>query len=815
MSHLGIEALETAEEADRIARLADSVADAAISEAPNTRLFPIPRPSAAGCHPSRVWESPLMTAIPTTKTTREARIKANAAPVALTGTVVMPCSPPVWHPLPYAATVFVTAPIHHAYPSAFHAASLPAQHQRPFSPTPLRDVEAPPDALRGTPLTNVLPTRATRVETDTCTWDLHNQFWISSNLEPQPETSQAPLTPEVLVELPLALSSPYLVRLTLDAALPNLSSQLALVQALSRTKNLLHLSLADNGIGSINAPVAPMPDSDKAAAVPAEEEDEEAAEADPEGRYRALRALCKWVDDTETLVSLNLAKNSFGSHGLVVLAKGLLHNISVDSLNISSNSVCESADGEQDEDGVLEGMEAFANTIKRNKKLVSIIMNSNGIQAQHMEVLTPALEKTHRLQHFEISGNELHNDGAEALAKGVKGCLSLQYLDVSSNDIGATGAIHLASAIEGHPALSTVILGNNKIGQVRDAKLDEEEKQQQEQEAADKQSNLSPWNQVRISKIYEKAAVALGTAMDRSSMRSLDITENHLGPDCCALLLASCRKNGLCNLKIDNNQLTGVTLSDYFCLIPELYPDNGASLLATAVGRNQSLRSLNVSRNFIGDKGFQALCAAVSLHPALTTLTANYNEFGAAVATDVATMLQLSPLEALDISANPVGNKTVMAIAEGLAEGRQAQGVPLRCLQVLRHLALDPLSAILVQMARCNLTDDAAASLREIIRLGAMQLDLSDNSLSASCIAELVTVGGGGITHFKYGLSLCAWTRGEEDSSVIAKLDPLETLLKHNELVQVNLRASFATLRPATSVALLYVLDSIMGFVSY
>lgn len=104
--------------------------------------------------------------------------------------------------------------------------------------------------------------------------------------------------------------------------------------------------------------------------------------------------------------------------------------------------------------------------------------------------------------------------------------------------------------------------------------------------------------------------------------------------------------------------------------------DEGASHLATALGDNTMLTSLNLSSNKISDPGIAALCEALKTNTTLTTLELSGNKIGSAGAAALAGLLAASPtLKNLDLRGNDsLGDDGRAAIQSAWAAASGAAG---------------------------------------------------------------------------------------------------------------------------------------------
>ncbi|KPI87180.1 hypothetical protein ABL78_3742 [Leptomonas seymouri] len=230
-----------------------------------------------------------------------------------------------------------------------------------------------------------------------------------------------------------------------------------------------------------------------------------------------LRALASMIDSNESLRYLNLRDNALGPRGVGIIAKALTKNIALTGIDLSANGLYGGGEdaGEVDEvedplyeeeDPVfgepLEGLEALAEVLKKNKFLRFLRLSENGLHAgedvaglpppeeegeeeeeEHNDesdagnpsgrarkflsiaeaqerwqgvplwsFLTP-LHRYHRLRVLDLSKNFLGNAGAQMVAVAVAHNHSIEVLDLTDNAIGYSGLNHLARYLLAGPPL--------------------------------------------------------------------------------------------------------------------------------------------------------------------------------------------------------------------------------------------------------------------------------------------------------------------------------------------------------------------------
>ncbi|KAG6948002.1 hypothetical protein JG687_00015745 [Phytophthora cactorum] len=193
---------------------------------------------------------------------------------------------------------------------------------------------------------------------------------------------------------------------------------------------------------------------------------------------------------------------------------------------------------------------------------------------------------------LNLSKNELGQKGCQQVARFLATCKTLTYLDLSHTTLGGDDEAFapVAAAIEVHPSLKRVNLSHNSIGERGGTLLGA----MLTNPACTMLSLDVSWNNIRRS-----GAVALGIAMrTNTSLRTLYMSMNRCGDGGGEQLAAALACNTtLTELDLSHNALTGAS----------------AVTFGFFLRQNQSLRTLGMQDNSLGEVGARALLRAIAL----------------------------------------------------------------------------------------------------------------------------------------------------------------------------------------------------------
>ncbi|XP_029400604.1 NLR family CARD domain-containing protein 3 [Mus pahari] len=312
---------------------------------------------------------------------------------------------------------------------------------------------------------------------------------------------------------------------------------------------------------------------------------------------------------------ISLAENQIGNKGAKALARSLLVNRSLVTLDLRSNSIGP------------PGAKALADALKINRTLTSLSLQSNMIKDDGVMCMAEALVSNQTISMLQLQKNLIGLTGARQMADALKQNRSLKALMFSSNTIGDRGAIALAEALKVNQGLENLDLQSNSISDMG-------------------------------------VTVLMRALCSNQTLSSLNLRENSISPEGAqALAQALCRNNTLKRLDLTAN----------------LLHDRGAQAIAVAVGENHSLTHLHLQWNFIQAGAARALGQALQLNRTLTTLDLQENAIGDEGASSVAGALKVNTtLTALYLQVASIGSQGAQALGEALAVNRTLEILDLR-----------------------------------------------------------------------------------------------------------------------------------------
>ncbi|XP_027628993.1 NLR family CARD domain-containing protein 3 isoform X2 [Tupaia chinensis] len=336
---------------------------------------------------------------------------------------------------------------------------------------------------------------------------------------------------------------------------------------------------------------------------------------------------------------LSLAENQISNKGAKALARSLLVNRSLTSLDLRANSI-----------GPL-GAKALADALRINRTLTALSLQGNGIKDDGARAMAEALASNQTLSVLHLQKNTIGPMGAQWMADTLKQNRSLKELMFSSNGIADGGAAALAEALKVNQGLESLDLQSNSISDPGVAALTR---------ALCTNQTLLSLN-LRENSISPEGAQALAGALrTNSTLRSLDLTAN---------LLHDQGAQAIAGAVGENHTLLSLHLQWNFLQA------SAAIALGQALQRNGNLTSLDLQENAIGDEGATAVASALKTNTALTALYLQVASIGAAGAQALGEALAVNrTLEILDLRGNAIGVAGAKALANALKSSREFPG---------------------------------------------------------------------------------------------------------------------------------------------
>ncbi|KAL3662350.1 hypothetical protein V7S43_012677 [Phytophthora oleae] len=181
----------------------------------------------------------------------------------------------------------------------------------------------------------------------------------------------------------------------------------------------------------------------------------------------AAHALASYLGSASCrLQTLRLASADVDDEELVPFARALHSNKSLQTLDVSRNSVGSSEHLNVVRPSVTTGGEALATMISINNTLMSLDLSWNYLRLAGAVEIGRALAYNSGLRELNLAYNAFGNAGAQAVGDALLSNTTLQRLNMSHNNIPAQGALAIASALKINSALplSELDFGGNPLG---------------------------------------------------------------------------------------------------------------------------------------------------------------------------------------------------------------------------------------------------------------------------------------------------------------------------------------------------------------
>ncbi|XP_016022034.2 NLR family CARD domain-containing protein 3 isoform X4 [Rousettus aegyptiacus] len=314
-----------------------------------------------------------------------------------------------------------------------------------------------------------------------------------------------------------------------------------------------------------------------------------------------------------------------------------------------------------------KGAKALARSLLVNRSLTTLDLRSNCIGPQGAKALADALKINRTLASLSLQSNRIRDDGSRSIAEALAANRTLSMLHLQKNTIGPMGAQRMADALKQNRSLKELMLSSNSIGDGGAKALAEALKVNQSLQSLDLQSNS----------ISDTGVAALmGALCANRTLLSLNLRENSISPEGAQhLAQALCTNSTLKNLDLTAN----------------LLHDQGAQAIAVAVRENHALTSLHLQWNFIQAGAAKALGQALQFNRSLTILDLQENAIGDEGVCAVANALKVNTaLTALYLQVASIGAPGAQALGEALSVNRtleileHVQVIPAAAAMMLR-----------------------------------------------------------------------------------------------------------------------------------
>ena len=249
---------------------------------------------------------------------------------------------------------------------------------------------------------------------------------------------------------------------------------------------------------------------------------------------RGARAVAKALIGNEILTTIDVSDNGIEGAGGAALAN-MIAKSNISNVNMSENKL-----GHQV--GSAAGI-AIGNMMTEGKVLV-LNLSRNGIVDADVAPIAEAIKST-SVQRLNMNHNFVGSEGGVCLGPAIEENVSLSYLDLSWNNIRLDGAAKIAEGIAKNSTLEVANLGWNGFGDAGAAACAEMLKENKTLEEL-----ILSNNRIRMA-----GSVALaGAVSENSTLKVMRLQYNELSDDGIIAWLATLRENSgtLKTLDLDN-----------------------------------------------------------------------------------------------------------------------------------------------------------------------------------------------------------------------------------------------------------------------
>eukprot|EP00746_Dinoflagellata_sp_MGD_P071376 gnl/MRDRNA2_/MRDRNA2_29083_c0_seq1.p1 gnl/MRDRNA2_/MRDRNA2_29083_c0~~gnl/MRDRNA2_/MRDRNA2_29083_c0_seq1.p1 ORF type:complete len:785 (+),score=173.78 gnl/MRDRNA2_/MRDRNA2_29083_c0_seq1:70-2424(+) len=344
------------------------------------------------------------------------------------------------------------------------------------------------------------------------------------------------------------------------------------------------------------------------------------------------KAVAVAIAMSEKYTSLDLANNSLGDDGTVILSQVLPTHPSLTHLDFSANDIG------------AHGGHAVLEALQQNRTVTSVDLSScAGMNRNHLgplgvQPLESLLAENPVLAKLVLSSNGIGAEGAQPLARGLAHSPSLLHLDISGNDLGPQGFGFIAQALPSS-CLEELILSENKAGDDGLISLSQVLCAPENPEVA--QSGSA--SRLRVLNLGSNQATSVGTGKILEALQSNRSIEK---------------------LVLDNN---------------EVRSDTGTKSLLGTLAANTALKSLGLAQCSLNTATVVELTDSLMKNKGVENLTLRGNVLDHSAVLALASLLQKSAkLRVLDLSSCRVADPGGAALARSLRQNTLLESLILR-----------------------------------------------------------------------------------------------------------------------------------------
>ncbi|QDT86025.1 ribonuclease inhibitor [Gimesia chilikensis] len=283
-----------------------------------------------------------------------------------------------------------------------------------------------------------------------------------------------------------------------------------------------------------------------------------------------------------------------------------------------------------------EGTTLVADAVKLNLHTRHLLMGANGMGNTGAQALARLIRENESLQTIYLGCNRIDELGATELAQAIAESSSVRALWLKRNPIGVEGARQITEMLKHNQKLRTLDLVHTKLGSegvrliVRTlATIDTSISllylggNEIIAHDADVLADLLQQNQrlrglyISVNRFGDEGALVLAQGLrSNQGLNALSLASNRIGPEGAAALASALESHpNLVELDLGYDRSTRVLGEDSNRLGVA-----GAAEIARLIRNNRKLKSVNLTRNRISDRGAVLLLAALERNNELVEL---------------------------------------------------------------------------------------------------------------------------------------------------------------------------------------------------
>ncbi|GMH85291.1 hypothetical protein TL16_g10183 [Triparma laevis f. inornata] len=368
-------------------------------------------------------------------------------------------------------------------------------------------------------------------------------------------------------------------------------------------------------------------------------------------------------DDDPDLTSLTIRQTGQNIKDVVVPAHDDDHNDD-DSVQISESIIL-----------VLPAhltnnkMVELSTSLSQNRCLLMLDLRGNSITDESCVSICNALKQNHKIQNLNLSQNRITSKGAASVVPLINKCLVT--LNLSKNVLGDAGIQSLAGGIASTKTLKEIHLSDCKIRSSGASFLASAFAVNKSLQTINLQGNVcgngssskrlafALMRSQRLRHLY-MGDTGIGEGIEHFA-RLVETTKSLKTFDLSHNFLADKAATTLGNALMINRSITHLILKR------NKITSDGLQLLSACLVSNIFITSLDVGGNLIGDSGFMKLCTVLETNTSLFELDISDNRIGVEGANAISSVLKINKtLVTLNMTDNPIQYGGVMNLCQAL-----------------------------------------------------------------------------------------------------------------------------------------------------